>query len=116
MTQPDLKTTIRLEAAPDGLHIIVEYTGNLASIPAAVERLKAAGILNLVQACKPTPTNGKPKAETVEPLYKPDGTPCCPVHKGALAESQYDGWYCRAKAKPGDVQNAKGYCALRFTE
>lgn len=126
MTQPDLKTTIRIEAAPDGLHVVVEYIGNLASIPAAIERLKAAGVLELVSArdrvtsIKSSSTeNGyqpaKPKAETVEPLYKPDGTACCPIHQKPLTEGTY-GLYCSAKARPGDAQNAKGYCALKFAD
>jgi hypothetical protein len=57
----------------------------------------------------------KPKAETVEPMYQPDGTACCPVHKRALSDGQY-GLYCSARAKPGGVANGKGYCALRFVE
>ena len=55
----------------------------------------------------------KPKVETVEPLYKPDGTPCCPTHKRPLSDGQY-GLYCSARAKPGEAANTKGYCALRF--
>jgi hypothetical protein len=39
---------IVIEVAPDGVHIRAEYTGTLASIPAAVERLRAAGVLDLV--------------------------------------------------------------------
>jgi len=115
MTQPDLKTTIRIEVAPDGLHITCEYVNTLASIPAAVERLKQAGILDLVQASRPAAPAAKPKVETAEPIYQPDGTACCPVHKRELSQGQY-GMFCSAKAKPGDVQNAKGYCALRFSE
>jgi len=59
-TQPDLKTTIRIEVAPDGLHITCEYVNTLASIPAAVERLRAAGILDLVQASRPAAPAAKP--------------------------------------------------------
>lgn len=116
-TQPDLKTTIRIEVAPDGLHVVVEMVNTLASIPAAVERLRAAGVLDLVAASRPVSNTleKKPRAETVEPIYQPDGTACCPVHKRALSEGSY-GLYCSAKAKPGENANSKGYCALRFAE
>jgi hypothetical protein len=35
------------------------------------------------------------------------------VHHKPLAEGRY-GLYCPAKAAPGEEQNDKGYCALRF--
>jgi hypothetical protein len=108
------QANIQIEASPAGFVVRVEFTGPIAGIPAAIERLKAAGILELVQVSRPAPA-AKPKAETVEPLYKPDGTACCPVHKRALSEGQY-GLYCSAKARPGDVSNAKGYCGLKFAE
>src|SRR6266545_2595404 len=111
-TQPDLRHSIKIEVAPDGLHIVVEYTAPLASIPAAVERLRAAGILDLVATCKapqaaPAAAQ-RAKVERVEPIYQPDGTPCCPTHHKPLSEGQY-GLYCSAKAKPGEAANAKGY-------
>ena len=37
----ETRTTIRIEVAPDGLRITAEYVGSLASIPAAVEHLRA---------------------------------------------------------------------------
>ncbi len=112
--QPELRTTIRIEVAPDGLHITAEYTGTLASIPAALERLRAAGVLDLV---KPAPVAQQPRraAERVEPVYKPDGTPCCPVHHKPLTEGRY-GLYCPSKAQEGEQANPKGYCSLRFAE
>lgn len=107
---------IAIEVAPDGVHIRAEYTGTLASIPAAVERLRAAGVLDLVNTHRaptaPAQTRHKP-AQRVEPLYSPDGTACCPVHRTVLSEGNY-GPYCSAKAKPGEAANAKGYCSLRF--
>ena len=112
----DKSTTITIEIAPDGVHIRAEYTGTLASIPAAVERLRAAGVLELVNTHRsptaPVQTRHKP-AQRVEPFYSPDGTACCPVHRTVLSEGNY-GPYCSAKAKPGEAANAKGYCSLRF--
>ncbi len=86
---------------------IGEYTGGLASIPAAVERLRAAGVLDLVKPTAATAPATKPKDETVEPLYKRDPTACCPVHKRALSDGQY-GLYCSARAKAGEAANTKG--------
>lgn len=118
-TRQEKPVSITIEASPAGLVVRVDYVGTLASIPAAVERLRAAGILDLAQANRPAAPIStrveKPKAETVEPLYKPSGEPCCPVHKRKLSEGKY-GLFCSAKARPGDAQNAKGYCALRFTD
>ncbi len=116
----ELRTTIRIEVAPDGLHITAEYVGQLASIPQAIERLRAAGVLDLVASSRPTAASisqveKKPSAQRVEPAYKPDGTPCCPVHRKPLTEGRY-GLYCPAKAADGEQANAKGYCALRFAE
>ena len=65
----------------------------------------------------PAPTahapTGQPQAkgERVEPLYQPDGTPCCPVHKKHVKEGQW-GLYCSAK----DEAAPRGYCALRFVQ
>ena len=103
---------ITIEIAPDGVHVTVHYTGTLASIGPTLDKIRAAGLLGLVQARPPVASQPR---QTVEPLYKPDGTACCPVHKTPLTEGQY-GLYCRSKAAPGEAQNAKGYCSLRFAE
>ena len=55
------------------------------------------------------------KIERVEPYFKPDGTACCPVHKMPLLQGRF-GLYCSAKAKPGEAQNEKGYCSLKFVD
>ena len=111
---------IAIELAPDGLHIRCEYTGSLASIPAAIAKLEAAGLVELVQTYRATPAAAapsaqqrKPAAQRIEPSYAPDGQACCPVHARPLAEGRF-GLYCSAKARPGDLANEKGYCALRF--
>lgn len=119
---PASNAHISIELAPDGLHIRCEYIGSLASIPAAIARLEAAGLVDLVEKYRtalltPAPSAGqrKPKADRVEPFYKPDGQACCPIHQRPLTEGRF-GFYCSAKAKPGELANEKGYCALRFTE
>jgi hypothetical protein len=95
----------------------------LSSIPAAIERLRAAGVLELVQASAPAanpapaPTLGatKAKVERVTPTYNADGDACCPVHRRKLSEGDY-GLFCSAKAKDGQVADKKGYCGLKFEE
>ena len=113
----DEELPITIEIAPDGVHVSVHYTGTLTSIGPTLDRMRAAGLLGLVQARPPAPAAGshKPKAERVAPAYNAAGDPCCPVHKAPLVEGQY-GLYCRSKAGPGEAQNAKGYCSLRFAE
>ncbi len=76
-----------MEAALDGLHSIGEYTGGLASIPAAVERLRAAGVLDLVKPTAATAPATKPKDETVEP----DGR--------AAVQARSDGVLSRSQAR-----------------
>ena len=115
--------SIQIEIAPDGLHITAEYIGTLASIPLAIERLRAAGVLELAERGKPSaPGQAAPaapaaptRAERVAPTYKPDGTPCCPVHHKPLVEGRY-GLYCPSKAQAGEQANDKGYCSLKFID
>ena len=110
---------ILLELAPDGLHIRVEYTGTLASIPAAVKRLMDAGLVDLVQTYRATSAAAPagagqartPKAERVTPEYDGAGDACCPKHHKVLKEGRW-GLYCPAK----DETTARGYCALKFAE
>ena len=119
-TQPELRTPIRIEIGPDGLRISIEYTGSLSSIPTAIERLRAAGVLELAERGKPSaPGQAAPaaltRAERVAPTYKPDGTACCPVHHKPLVEGRY-GLYCPSKAQADEQANPKGYCSLRFLD
>jgi len=55
------------------------------------------------------------KAERVRPLFNGDGSPMCPVHRKPLTPGRF-GLYCQSKAAPGDKQNDRGYCALKFEE
>jgi hypothetical protein len=94
------QANITIEVAPDGLHIKAEYTGTLASIPAVIERLRSAGILELVSgAANPaapagSATPARKAAQRVEPVYQPDGTACSlcitsPCQKGATGCSAH---------------------------
>ena len=115
------QANITIEVAPDGLHITAEYTGTLASIPAAVERLRAAGVLDLVKPSaapafhqgRNSPMGNTPRAQRVAPAYADDGSVICPVHRKALSYGQY-GPYCSAKATGDQVADKRGYCGLRF--
>lgn len=110
------QANIAITVSASGLSITAEYTGTLGSIPAAIERLKAAGVLELVRAPEPVPiSQPRAKKERVAPAYDGNGDPICPVHRKPLAEGRY-GMYCPAKAKAGEEQNDKGYCAIRFSE
>jgi hypothetical protein len=123
LTFPDRtekQANIQIGVSPAGVTILVEYTGAVSTIEAALERLRKAGVMDAVQASKPASVNQftdapAPSRKATEPLYQPDGTACCPVHLKPLSEGRY-GLFCSAKAKPGEAQNAKGYCAIRFTE
>lgn len=112
------QANITIEVAPDGLHIRCEYTGAISTIPAAIERLRAAGVLDLVQTSKgahtaPLGATRKP-AERVSVAYDGAGQPMCPIHRKPLSEGRY-GLYCPSKAQ-GEHANDKGYCNLRFVE
>ena len=120
-TRSTSKAHISIELAPDGLHVTCEYLGSLSSIPAAIARLEAAGLVELVEKYRAAPAAApsaphpapRAKAQTVEPFYRQDGTACCPVHTTPLSQGSY-GLYCSTKAKPGESANPKGYCNLRF--
>jgi len=113
----DKDVSICIEASPAGVTVRVDYIGTLGSIPAAVERLRSAGILDLVSAARPAtataPLGGTPArtpTQRVEPVYQPDGSACCPVHKRVLKEGKY-GLYCSAKDRETDE-----YCNLKFKD
>lgn len=125
MSTADRQLPITIEIAPDGIHIHVAYTGTLAGIPAALERLQAAGLVDMVAAHRSAaPAAGqaqlgqaqrKPGAPRITPAYTDDGTACCPVHNRPLSAGRF-GPYCSARAGAGETANDKGYCALRFAE
>jgi hypothetical protein len=111
--KPDLTITVRCHV--DGFDTEVCFTGSIDQLLATTKRLRELGAepaSATVQA--PAPVE-KRKAERVEPLYKPDGTACCPVHKRALSDGAH-GLFCSAKATGEQVADRKGYCGLRFAE
>ncbi len=115
-TRSERQANITIEGTLDGLTVTVEFTAAISTIPAAIERLKAIGMSSAPRTMTPASQEKSTKAaERVEPLYRPDGTACCPVHMRELSEGQY-GKFCSAKAKPGEAANAKGYCSLRFAD
>ena len=63
---------ITITVTPGGLSITAEYTGTLSSIPAAIERLRQAGVLELVERSAPAP------APSTSPHS--DNPPMCPIH------------------------------------
>jgi hypothetical protein len=108
--------TITVTARVDGFDTEICYTGSIEQLLQITKRLRELGAEPLLApAAHSAPLNGsKPKAKPVEPVYTPDGTPCCPVHHKPLTEGRY-GLYCPSKAE-GEHANAKGYCSLRFAE
>jgi hypothetical protein len=116
LEQPEKQANITIEATPAGLAIKVEYTGSLSSIPAAIERLRSAGVLDLVQVSAPAtaaPTAPVAKSDKTTPTYDSAGEACCPVHGKKLNKRPW-GWSCSALAKDGQVADSKGYCGLKF--
>lgn len=109
--RPPLELTIR--AALNGWPVDVHLALPAEKVAAALERLAALGYSPRAEAAPAAGKEARPARPRVEPVYTPDGAPCCPVHHKPLAEGRY-GLYCPAKARPGDEQNDKGYCALRF--
>ena len=111
------QSNITIEVSPVGIIVRAEYTGTLASIPAAIEQLRAAGIVELVKAsqvCPPAasaPLKPTRRAVRVNPEYAPDGSPLCPKHHKSLKSGNY-GLYCSAK----DDSTDRGYCSLKFAE
>jgi hypothetical protein len=100
---------ITIAMTPAGLAVTVEYTGSLSSIPAAIERLKGAGIIDLVISSKPSAPQKITKSPRVAPAYSANGDPICPKHGKPLREGNY-GLYCPSK----DDTTERGYCAIKF--
>lgn len=85
------------------------------TIERTVERLLARQGWSAPPPPSPAPASAQPpRRPRAEPLYQPDGTPCCPAHRRALVEGRY-GLYCPARAAEGEPADARGYCALKFS-
>jgi hypothetical protein len=112
--RPSLDLTVHAQL--DGWPVDIAFTLPAERLSAALTRLGELGYTPRATT-PPAPAQAPRKAprERVEPVYKPDGTPCCPVHLKPLANGKY-GLYCPSKATEGQEQNEKGYCALRFED
>jgi hypothetical protein len=115
--RPKADLTITVKATIDGFPTEVCFTGSIDQLLSVTKRLRELGATPTIApaATHTAPLgNSKAKAERVEPVYQPDGTACCPVHRKALSEGRY-GLYCPSKAE-GEHAGPKGYCNIRFAE
>jgi hypothetical protein len=111
MSTPDATLSHTIHATLDGWPVDVQIAIAPARLGAALARLAELGYTpRLAAAPAPAEKAARPKAD---PVYRPDGTPCCPAHQKPLAEGRF-GLYCTAKAKDGELADAKGYCGLKF--
>jgi hypothetical protein len=103
-----------VHATLDGWPLDLSFDMPPASVSKALARLSELGYTPRAaapqQPAQPAQKAARPK---VDPLYQPDGTPCCPVHLRPLTEGQY-GLYCSSKAKEGQAADKRGYCGLKF--
>jgi hypothetical protein len=109
--------TITIHATIDGFSTEICFRGALDQLEAITRRLRdlgasPAGVHQLAPAAA---APARKAAQRATPAYDGDGQPMCPVHRKPLSEGRF-GLFCPAKAKPGEEQNDKGYCSLRFAE
>lgn len=95
-TRSEKPAQITISVSPAGLVVTAEYTGVLSSIPLAIERLRAAGVLDLVAQSAPAPS-----AQSTQSTQS-DTPPMCPVH----------GKVMKAMAKP-DKSGLRFWCTQR---
>lgn len=116
--------TITVTATIDGFPTEVCFTGSIDQLLSVTKRLRELGASPIVAAPAPTAHVApavapaapvRKAARRLEPAYNDAGEACCPVHHKPLAEGRY-GLYCPAKAQPGEAQNDKAYCSLKFAE
>jgi len=111
--------TVTIHATIGGYAMELCTTATVDQLPALAARLNALGAAPVqptpvAQQSPATPVQrAQNGAQRVTPIYDDSGEACCPVHKKPLVEGSY-GLYCKSKAQPGDKQNDKGYCSLKF--
>jgi hypothetical protein len=110
-TTEERPVAIEVPARLDGWDVTLRFDLPAAKLGAALSRLATLGYEPRAAAAPGQAS--KPKRQRAEPVYTPNGDPCCPVHHKPLVEGRY-GLYCPSKAAPGEEQNDKGYCALKF--
>lgn len=103
------QTSITIEVAPDGLHVRCEYTGTLASIPAAIERLRAAGVLDLVLASRVVPATAVAPLAAADDL--PEGWKLCKKHGAPMRprNKQNEHWHSHNVGTSDNPCWCKGY-------
>ena len=107
--QGEKLANISIEAVCDGYTVRIEYTGSIATVKSACEKLRAAGLEPAQPAQSAPAPRQQARAGKVAPAYDGSGTPICPVHGTVLRQGQY-GLFCPSK----DPSTERGYCALRF--
>ena len=98
-TRAEKPAEITIEVTPAGLIVKASYTGTLSSIPAAIERLRQSGVLDLVQASAPA------QLPSASASAHSDTPPMCPVHgkpMKAMTKPDKNGYTHWCTAKSGD--------------
>lgn len=124
-TPPPSAVTFTIHASVQGFPIDIAFSGSFDQLIGAVDRLQRLGATP-----PPRPAFGgarPPQKPLTAPLYRDDGTPCCPYHvnrDGRPTPIRYVGpkdgrpgfWGCPSSAQQvaGETTNARGYCDLRF--
>lgn len=117
--------TFTIHASVRGFPIDVAFSGSFDLLESAVKRLEQLGA---TPPPRPTFGGGKPQQKPLTvPLYRDDGTPCCPHHTNRNGQptpirwvASKDGrpgfWGCPSAAQQvaGETINSRGYCDLRF--
>ncbi len=92
---------ITIEVTPAGLIVKASYTGVLSSIPAAIERLRQSGVLELVAQSAPPPAAAVPSAHAPSdqpPICEVHGTPMKLMEKPDKSGRR---WWCTKKIDGG---------------
>ena len=116
-TSADLRVPIRVFATFDGWPVHIDLLLAPGRLGAAIDRLQALGYEPQRPAApaQSVPVGVTNAGDRLEPYIDGDGDYACPVHRRKLKQGSH-GWYCSTKAKPGEAQNAKGYCTCAIKE
>jgi hypothetical protein len=98
----------------NGFDVESSFERALDQLPTITKRLAELGAEPASPVQKVDQAARRPEAK-VEPVYQPDGTPCCPVHHKPLAERRYS-LYCPSRDTGDQAANDKRYCALKFNQ
>ena len=122
-TGADLRVPVRLFVEFDGWPMHVDLLIAPARVGKAIDRLQSLGFTPqkpaqsaTVASAQATPVGVSNANDRPEPYIDGDGDYACPIHRKKLKQGNYQSWYCSAKAKPDEPQNAKGYCSCSIKE